>query len=172
MKAAAERFRTPGLRRHLARRSGEATGLARPSLYAAFGDKRALYLATLERLHRGLNRPSTGWSRATAPAHLLETIFASTIDGYLTGELGPSGCLAVGTATAEAAADPEIRAALLAIMTLQDDRMARCSKRRRHRATARRGARIVMSVLHSLSVRARAGMPRAELEAIAQDAIR
>jgi AcrR family transcriptional regulator len=171
LKAAAERFRTRGFAGTSLDDLAEATGLARPSLYAAFGDKRALYLATLSRLHQRLEGLFDGIAAARLPRDtLLETIFARTIDGYLTGEVAPSGCLAVATATTEAAADPDIRDALLGIITLQDERMAGLF------ATAGianpvSAARIVMSVLHSLGVRARAGVPRDELDQIAAECI-
>ena len=171
LKAAAERFRTRGFAGTSLDDLAEATGLARPSLYAAFGDKRALYLATLSRLHQRLEGLFDGLAAARLPREvLLETIFARTIDGYLTGEVAPSGCLAVATATTEAAADPDIRDALLGIITLQDERMARLFVTAGI-ANPAPAARIVMSVLHSLGVRARAGAPRDELDRIAAECI-
>jgi len=171
LKAAAERFRTHGFAGTSLDDLAEATGLARPSLYAAFGDKRALYLATLSRLHQRLEGLFDGIAAARLPRDtLLETIFARTIDGYLTGEVAPSGCLAVATATTEAAADPDIRDALRGIIILQDERMARLFAAAGI-ASPQTAARIVMSVLHSLGVRARAGVPREELDQIAAECI-
>ncbi|MEO9130244.1 MAG: TetR/AcrR family transcriptional regulator [Sphingomonas sp.] len=171
LKAASERFRTRGFAGTSLDDLAEATGLARPSLYAAFGDKRALYLATLSRLHQRLDGLFDGITAARLPRDtLLETIFARTIDGYLTGEVAPSGCLAVATATTEAAADPDIRDALLGIITLQDERMATLFTTAGI-ANPEPAARIVMSVLHSLGVRARAGVPRDELDRIAAECI-
>ena len=171
LKAASERFRTFGYAATSLDDLAAATGLARPSLYAAFGDKKALYLAALARTHHRLEATFDALDAAPPPRNvLLETIFASTIAGYLTGEIAPAGCIAVSTASAEAVADPEIRAALLAFLHMQDARMERALD------TAglthpRRAARILMSVLHSLAIRTRAGTPRAELEAIAADCI-
>ena len=171
LKAAAERFRTRGFAGTSLDDLAEATGLARPSLYAAFGDKRALYLATLSRLHQRLEGLFDGIAAARLPRDvLLETIFARTIDGYLTGEVAPSGCLAVATATTEATGDPDIRDALLGIITLQDERMAALFAKAGI-ANPEPAARIVMSVLHSLGVRARAGVPRDELDRIAAECI-
>ena len=171
LKAAAERFRTSGFAGTSLDDLVEATGLARPSLYAAFGDKRALYLATLSRLHQRLEGLFDGIAAARLPRDvLLETIFARTIDGYLTGEVAPSGCLAVATATTEATSDPDVRDALRGIITLQDERMARLFAAAGI-ANPAPAARIVMSVLHSLGVRARAGVPRDELDQIAAECI-
>jgi AcrR family transcriptional regulator len=171
LKAAAERFRTHGFAGTSLDDLAEATGLARPSLYAAFGDKRALYIATLERLHHRLEGVFDGLAAARLPrAALLETIFARTIDGYLTGEVAPSGCLAVATATTEAAGDPEVRARLARFITMQDERMAGLFAATGI-ANPATNARIVMSVLHSLGIRARAGVPRTDLDRIAADCI-
>ncbi len=74
----------------------------------------------------------------------------------MSGEKGPSGCLLVGTATAESAADPDVRAALGRFLAMEDrcieDLLAAAGSTR-----PRASAAIVASVLHSLSVRARAG---------------
>jgi AcrR family transcriptional regulator len=171
LKAAGERFRTQGFAATTLDDLVAATGLARPSLYAAFGDKRALYLAALERVSARLERTFDRLEAAQLPkGALLEAIFANTIDGYLTGERAPSGCIVVSTAAAEAVSDAQIRAALLAFLTMQDERMTALFEKA-WIARPRAAARLVMSVLHSLSVRARAGMPPAELEAIAADCI-
>ena len=171
LKAASERFRTFGYAATSLDDLAAATGLARPSLYAAFGDKKALYLAALARTHRRLEASFDALDAAAPPkAVLLGTIFASTITGYLTGEIAPAGCIAVSTASAEAVADPEIRAALLAFLHMQDSRMERVLAVAGIARPAA-AARIVMSVLHSLAIRARAGAPRAELETIAADCI-
>ncbi|MES2044004.1 MAG: TetR/AcrR family transcriptional regulator [Pseudomonadota bacterium] len=171
LKAASERFRTLGYAATSLDDLAAATGLARPSLYAAFGDKKALYLAALARTHHRLEATFDALEAAALPKNtLLGTIFASTISGYLTGEIAPAGCIAVTTASAEAVADPEIRAALLAFLALQDRRMAEIFAAAGIPRPAA-SARIAMSVIHSLAIRARAGAPRAELEAIAADCI-
>jgi hypothetical protein len=86
----------------------------------------------------------------------------------MSGEKGPSGCLLIGTATAEAAADPEVRAALGTFLAMED----RCIEELLIAAGSTRPGPsrvIVASVLHSLSVRARAGESRESLEQIARD---
>ena len=171
LKAASERFRTLGYAATSLDDLASATGLARPSLYAAFGDKKALYLAALARTHRRLEATFDALDATPLPRTvLLEAIFATTISGYMTGEIAPAGCIAVSTAGAEAVADPEIRAALLAFLALQDARLARVLAAAGI-ARPDAAARVVMSVIHSLAIRTRAGTPRAELEAIAADCI-
>lgn len=171
LKAAAERFRAFGYAATSLDDLAAATGLARPSLYAAFGDKKALYLAALARTHRRLEAMFDALDAAAlSKDELLRRIFAGTLDLYMTGEIGPGGCIAVTTASAEAGADPEIRAALLAFLAMEDARMTRIFAAAGI-ARPDSAARVVMSVIHSLAVRTRAGTPRAELEAIAADCI-
>jgi AcrR family transcriptional regulator len=169
LKAASERFRTHGYAGTSLDELAEATGLARPSLYAAFGDKRALYLAALARLTDRAERSfATLGSFGLPLREMVERMLIGAIDGYMSGEKGPSGCLLIGTATAEAATDPEVRAALGTFLAMED----RCIEELLVAAGSVRAGpstAIVASVLHSLSVRARAGEPRESLERIARD---
>jgi len=169
LKAASERFRTHGFAGTSLDELADATGLARPSLYAAFGDKRALYLAALARLHDRAERAFAGLGTLNLPLQpMVERMLLGAIDGYMSGEKGPSGCLLVGTATAESAADPEVRAALAKFLAMED----RCIEQLLVAAGSTRpaaSAALVASVIHSLSVRARAGEPREALDRIARD---
>lgn len=169
LKAASERFRTHGFAGTSLDELADATGLARPSLYAAFGDKRALYLAALARLTERAERSFAFLATLDLPLQaLVERMLLGAIDGYMSGEKGPSGCLLVGTATAESAADSEVRTALAKFLAMED----RCIEDLLVAAGSTRpaaSAAVVASVLHSLSVRARAGESRAALERISRD---
>ncbi|WEJ99035.1 MAG: TetR/AcrR family transcriptional regulator [Candidatus Sphingomonas phytovorans] len=169
LKAASERFRTHGFAGTSLDDLAEATGLARPSLYAAFGDKRSLYLAALARLTDRVERSFATLGGFALPLReMVERMLLGAIQGYMSGEKGPSGCLLIGTATAEAAADPEVRAALCTFLAMED----RCIEELLTAAGSARpaaSAAIVASVLHSLSVRARAGESRESLDRIARD---
>ena len=167
LRAALQRFRTHGFAATSLDDLADATGVNRPSLYAAFGDKRALYLAALGRTHEWLTASFVALREAGFPLRkLLERIFAFSIDTYMGGEQGPSGCIAVNTAAAEAVTDPDIRAALARILALQDTEIAALLTQAGD-PTAAVHAPLVTCVLHSLSVRARAGEGREALEAIA-----
>lgn len=156
---------------------GAATGMNRPSLYAAFGDKRALYLAALDRywaegraaLHRilGCDTP--------LPTALAE-LYAGAIALYLGGET-PRGCFAINTAAVEAVADAEIRARLAALLAELDAgftaRFAaarECGELSPGADPAALGA-LAAATLHSLAIRARAGAPQPALEALAEAAV-
>jgi TetR/AcrR family transcriptional regulator, copper-responsive repressor len=166
---ATEAFRARGYAATSLDTLAAATGLARPSLYAAFGDKRAMYLAALDALHGRLEQQFDRLAAAALPLdRLLAAVFGHAIDGYLQGPDGPAGCLAVGTASAEAVADPEVRAALARILALDDARCAALLDAAGSPSPAAHG-RLVANTLHALGIRARAGVPRAELERIAAE---
>lgn len=121
LRAALQRFRTLGYSNTSLDELAAATGVNRPSLYATFGDKKALYLAGLARTHAVIDSTFAALHAVGYPPEkMLKALFLGAIEGFLTGEHGPSGCIAVNTAAAEAVTDPDIRAALAAFMALQD----------------------------------------------------
>jgi AcrR family transcriptional regulator len=141
-----------------------ATGMHRPSLYAAFGDKRALHLKALARY-----RADT-WGRIVArleaPAPLVETlarVFAEGLAVYLSGQEGPRGCFVVGAALTEALTDEEVRAEIAAGLADLDEafearfRAARDAGEIAADADPVALARMAAAILHTLSIRARAG---------------
>src|SRR6202166_3687044 len=91
-----------------------ATGMNRPSLYGAFGDKRELYIKSYQRYRADARAVMVDIFREEMPIRIrLERIYAVALDIYLSGEAGPRGCFTVMTAASEAVADPEIRAMVL-----------------------------------------------------------
>ena len=169
--AAHQRFRTFGFAATSLDELAEATGVNRPSLYAAFGDKRALYLAALERTRAWLVESFGGLYRANLPLReAVSRMLHFAIGTYMTGERGPSGCIALNTATAEAVVDADIRKALADILALEDREIEAILVQAGSPAPTAH-AHILGAMLHSLSIRARAGEPREALEAIAQDCV-
>jgi len=86
-----------------------ATGLAKPSLYAAFGDKNGLFLKILERYHARIIANaerilSDGPSAREAVHHWL-TGFVP----FCSGVKGKRGCLSVNTAADGVAVQKEVR---------------------------------------------------------------
>ncbi|MCW3834621.1 TetR/AcrR family transcriptional regulator [Sphingomonas canadensis] len=167
LQAASARFRTRGYSATSLDELAAVTGVARPSLAAAFGDKRALYLAALERTYGWLEQSFAGLIEAKLPLReMLERMFRFSIKVYLDGEFGPSGCIALNTAVAEAVTDPDIRAMLSRVLDLED-RALRTMLADAGSPTPEAHAHLAVSVLQALSIRARTGRPREELEAIA-----
>src|SRR5258705_13223951 len=91
-----------------------ATGMSRPSLYGAFGDKRELYLKSYQRYRQDARAAMIDIFREELPIRKRrECIFAVALEIYLSGDAGPRGCFTVMTAASEAVSDPEIRAMVL-----------------------------------------------------------
>src|SRR5581483_12128511 len=87
-----------------------ATGMNRPSLYGAFGDKRELYIKSYQRYRDDARAAMIEVFREETPVRKrLQRIYAIALDIYLEGE-SPRGCFTVMTAASEAVADPAIRA--------------------------------------------------------------
>src|ERR1700726_848294 len=86
-----------------------ATGMNRPSLYGAFGDKRELFIKSYRRYREDARVAMGDVFRVELPIRKrLERIYAVALDIYLSGE-SPRGCFTVMTAASEAVADRQIR---------------------------------------------------------------
>jgi len=114
-----------------------ATGMNRPSLYGAFGDKRELYIKSYAPLHRADARAAmVEVFKIEAPIReRLRQMFAVALEIYLSGEEGRAGCFTVMTAASEAVADPEIRAFVLEGLQELDRAFASCFRTASNRAS-------------------------------------
>jgi AcrR family transcriptional regulator len=144
-----------------------ATGMNRPSLYAAFGDKKAMYLEVLRRIRAQVNAGLDAILGAgLKPREALLSFYLQALPVYLSGEAGPRGCLTICTASVEAAEDADIRAALARMLDDIDGKLARLFP-----AKNKTRAQMAAAVLHSLAVRARAGQSARSLRALAEAAV-
>ncbi|VIO67931.1 TetR/AcrR family transcriptional regulator [Bradyrhizobium ivorense] len=155
-----------------------ATGMNRPSLYGAFGDKRALYIKSYQRYRDEARAAMIEIFRAEAPLRdRLARIYAIALDIYLSGASGPRGCFTVMTAASEAVSDPDIRAMVLEGLTEMDKAFSTCFCLAKERGELPEGAdptalaQLASATIHTIAIRARAHVPRKELEAIVQGAI-
>jgi AcrR family transcriptional regulator len=155
-----------------------ATGLNRPSLYGAFGDKRALYIQAYQRYREQVRETFAPLFAAALPLRdKLQRILIAALDLYLGGAEGPRGCFTVLTASSDAAADPEIRAVVREAIEAMDRAFERLFAAARDagelpaEADPKRLARLTSAAAHTLSIRARARLPRAEIEPIVEDAV-
>jgi TetR/AcrR family transcriptional regulator, copper-responsive repressor len=154
-----------------------AMGIARPSLYAAFGDKQDLYLAIVQRFRDTLaaDYRAAMLSADTYRGGILAYLRAA-IARYTSGDAA-RGCLAVCTATAEAAVHPRIREALAAVLAELDAAFEATLQRAVARGELPASADIatlaalLSATQHSLAVRARAGASTAELRQRAAGAV-
>ena len=154
-----------------------ATGLHKPSLYGAFGDKRRLYLESLDRY---LAEARAEFGAALSRPRLIDSLtelFGRSILLFTRGDGGATGCFMVSTAIPVAGEDPEI----LAIVRAAMDELDRALVRRFEAAIAagelpqgadpRALARIVSSSHYEIGARARAGYERAQLERLAAQTV-
>src|SRR5262245_59356498 len=155
-----------------------ATGMNRPSLYAAFGDKRDLYLKTLER-YREQSRAATLALLADDPPLrvFLGRFYAAALDLYGSGTQDARGCYSVSTAATQASVDPTVRAYLAESIRGTDTFLATVIAKACARGEIGAGAdaaalaQFATATLHTLAVRSRAGIARKQLEALAAAAI-
>jgi AcrR family transcriptional regulator len=155
-----------------------ATGMNRPSLYGAFGDKRALYIKSYERYRADARAAMADIFKDELPIRKrLQRIYAVALDIYLSGEAGPRGCFTVMTAASEAVADPDIRAMVLEGFGELDKAFAICFRRAKEHgelpasADADVLAQMASATIHTIAIRARARVPRRQLEDIVRGAI-
>ena len=155
-----------------------ATGMNRPSLYGAFGDKRELYIKSYARYRADARAAMQNIFRDELPIRKrLERIFAVALDIYLSGEAGPRGCFTVMTAASEAVADPDIRALVLEGFSELDKAFAACfrlAKQKRElpaSADPEALAQLASATIHTIAIRARARVPRKQLESIVKGAL-
>jgi len=155
-----------------------ATGMNRPSLYGAFGDKRALYIKTYERYRTDARAAMQEAFKGELPLRKrLQRIYAIALDIYLSGEEGPRGCFTVMTAASEAVADPDIRAMVLSGFHELDKAFAICFRSAQEKGELPTSAdpdvlaQMASATIHTIAIRARVRTPRKDLEAIVHGAI-
>jgi TetR/AcrR family transcriptional regulator, copper-responsive repressor len=155
-----------------------ATGMNRPSLYGAFGDKRELYIKSYQRYRDDARAAMLDIFREEMPLRRrLERIYAIALDIYLSGEAGPRGCFTVMTAASEAIADPDIRAMVLEGLSELDKAFAVCFRRGKEKGELPESAdpavlaQLASATIHTIAIRARTRVPRKELEAIVKGAL-
>ena len=173
---ALELFRSSGFAATSLDDLSAATGMNRPSLYGAFGDKRELYIKSYRRYREDARAAMQNIFRGELPIRRrLERIYAVALDIYLSG--GPRGCFTVMTAASEAVADPEIRAMVLEGLAELDKAFAACFRLAKEKGELPDSAdpavlaQVASATVHSIAIRSRTGVPRKELEAIVKGAI-
>lgn len=155
-----------------------ATGMNRPSLRAAFGDKHTIYLRALAdywELKFAVMRVALA-SPGTLPEVLMR-VYEAALDIYFSGDEHVRGCFVVGTAVTEAPGDPEIQDVITGgFRKLDADfearlRQARDAGELKKDADLEALAMLVSATMHTIAIRARAGASRKELTTLAQKAV-
>jgi TetR/AcrR family transcriptional regulator, copper-responsive repressor len=155
-----------------------ATGMNRPSLYAAFGDKQDIYIKAYAKYRARMREQFKPILEAQGPIRaVLRKILEACRDLYLSGPDGPRGCLTVVTASSEAIADAQIRELVVeAIAGLDRTFAALFAKAIEHgelpeSSDPKTFAAITTATIHSLAIRARARAPSRELNALIDAAV-
>ena len=151
----------------------DATGLGRSSLYAAFGDKRALYLRALERYEEAAaQRVNDALARPVPVRESIAAFLGRLIDDIVAGP-GRRGCF-IGNCAAELArgdreAAAHVRRSHGRIETAFRDALARAQARGEIEAEAdpRALARFLTSGIQGLRLVGKANPDRAVLDDIA-----
>lgn len=154
----------------------EATGVERPALYSAFGNKEALFRKALDRYYqryldfipKALQLPT---SREVA-AHILY----SSID-LNTRYPGHTGCLGINGALAGSDESEPVRQALIDARAEGEAQLRERFERAKADGDLPEAAKpdalaaFVMAVSHGMAVQAKAGFSRGILEAVAEQAL-
>jgi len=152
----------------------DAMEMNRPSVYAAFGDKEALYLKTLADYR---DAGAAGMRAALDPkrplAEGLRDVYRSALSVYCADPQSPRGCLLIGTAAVESVRNPRVRDVMAESLGLfnaileERFRLARKAGEIDAAADPAMLAKLAASVMYALAVRARAGEGREDLQALA-----
>ena len=145
-------------------------GIGRGSMYDTFGDKRALFLAALDRFEETrVSRASEILESQASAVEGIKRLFETTIDGLVSYE-PRRGCLLANTAVELAPHDEEVATRISRYVSRTEDAFERALVRgcaageipadRDPKALAR----FFVSTLHGVRVLARAGVDRAVLD--------
>ena len=155
-----------------------ATGMNRPSLRAAFGDKHTIYLKALADywdMKFAVMREALDGGPALKEA--LTRVYDAALSIYFSGDGHARGCFVVGTAVTEAVDDPEIQRVVMdGLQALDADfearlRLARDAGELKKDADLGALALLASATMHTIAIRARAGASRKELRKLVQKAV-
>ena len=155
------------------------TGMNRPSLYAAFGDKRRLYLKALEaywQVSQRVVREALADEGLALEAALMRA-YDAQLRLYVSDDGLARGCFVVGTGVTEALEDGDIRASVAEGFRGLDAAFEARFRRAQEKGELEEGAdpaalaMLASAVLHSLAIRMRTGTPYAALQDIVRQVV-
>jgi AcrR family transcriptional regulator len=155
----------------------KAAGVNRPSLYAAFGNKEALFRKVLDRYVNGPAAYTRGALRAPTARAVVERLLRGAVD-LNTAPRNPGGCLMVQGALACGAASDSIRQELAACRAAGE-----VALRRRLQHAKSTGelstdadpaslARYIATVIYGIAVQAAGGASRDKLQRVVEMTLR
>jgi len=149
-----------------------ATGMNRPSLYGAFGDKQALFKTALDAyMDRSRAAMTQAFRGGGSLAEVLTRIYTTALGFYLPEDGSGRGCFLVFAGLGQALVDEEARQTVAAGLHELDRGVEGLIARRQARGELPADVdpvalgRVASMMMNALSVRARAGETREQLEA-------
>jgi TetR/AcrR family transcriptional regulator, copper-responsive repressor len=150
----------------------KAMDISAPSLVAAFGDKRGLFNAAVGRY---ANTIAAGLLTALDGAGGLRerlTAFFAAVIAAASGDSHPTGCLVTCALAGLAGDDAAASSQLAMLLAAADEALTRQFIAAGFDPNEARGrAQIAAATMHSLSLRARAGVPKADLRQVSDAAV-
>lgn len=157
----------------------EAAGMKRPSLYAAFGDKQAMFLLTQTRFAEKLSKELSEILKQPAPPSIvLNTFFERLIEIYTGNANQQTGCFVFSVGLIEATTEKDIGALIKqAYMSMQEDiefalERAVASGQLQNHGNTTALSELLVALGHSLAIRARSGEEPTDLRKLAERTIK
>ncbi len=149
-----------------------ATGMNRPSLYGAFGDKQTLFKSALDRYMDSSRAAMTEAFRGGGSLRdILTRVYHTALGFYLSDDLGGRGCFLASAGLGQALVDDEVRQTVADGLHELDRAVEGLMQRRQAKGELPSTTdpialgRVASMMMNALSVRARAGETREQLEA-------
>jgi AcrR family transcriptional regulator len=149
-----------------------ATGMNRPSLYGAFGDKQALFKTALDAyMDRSRAAMIEAFRGGGSLREVLTRIYRTALGFYLTDDMGGRGCFLASAGLGQALVDSEVRQIVADGLHELDRGVEGLMQRRQAKGELPASVdpvalgRVASMMMNALSVRARAGETREQLEA-------
>ena len=174
MRAIVETFRERGYAATSLDDLSQATGLSRPSLYAAYGDKLSMYLSAIDAFSTAAAEQAIdALVGGTTVETSLRDFYGAMLDVYYGAETAASGCLVYGTAPSTTY-EEQVRQRLADSIDELDRAMLRRLRDLGVEGSAeiRAAAEAAANTLIGLSVRVRSGASKRTLSAQARRSAR
>ena len=149
-----------------------ATGMNRPSLYGAFGDKQTLFKSALDRYMDSSRAAMTEAFRGGGSLRdVLTRVYHTALGFYLSDDVGGRGCFLASAGLGQALVDDEVRQTVADGLHELDRAVEGLMQRRQAKGELPSTTdpialgRVASMMMNALSVRARAGETREQLEA-------
>lgn len=152
-----------------------AMGINRPSLYAAFEGKEALYKRALQVYADRMGALFADALNERTLPKALRRLYSAALDEYISQDGGAVGCMVACTAVTEAVCNAAVRDQIKSVMDEIDDLVAARFEKAivdgelPRTVNSKSLSRLAVGVLHTLAMRSRAGTSRRILDQIATD---